>query len=300
MRLTNCPFVYILQVRKQYGKCIRTSDRFLLVLPCPWQYSAVCEHCMTYFKKLLLMGGDIESNPGPDLEKIAKQLTEIAADIKDIKEKRLSDIDNKLDVIAKLEAEVAACHKELACMNGVIRGLEARIDDLENRSRRSNLIIYGVPEPEGETSETLERAVNEGIIREILDLEPVAIERIHRLGRGGLNKTRPVILKLLDAREKTAVLKNGFKLKGTEFSIGEDFSRKLRETRKKLWDSAKENRENKEKVSLAYNKLFINSRVFIWDDEKNERVEIKKYDKVEQRKNEANRPATRQSQRKKK
>lgn len=31
------------------------------------------------------MGRDIKSNPGPDLEAIAKQLTEIAADIKDIK-----------------------------------------------------------------------------------------------------------------------------------------------------------------------------------------------------------------------
>lgn len=237
--------------------------------------------------------------PAPSSKKIATQLTEIAADIKDIKEKRLSDIDNKLDIITKLEAEVAACHKEIACMNGVIRGLEARIDDLENRSRRSNLIVYGVPEPEGETSETLEKAVNEGIINKILDLEPVAIERIHRLGRAGPNKTRPVIFKLLDAREKTAILKNGFKLKDTEFSIGEDFSRKLRETRKKLWDSAKKNRENKDKVSLAYNKLFINNRVFIWDEGKNERVEIKKHDKVEQRKNEVNRPKTHQSQRKK-
>lgn len=162
--------------------------------------------------------------------------------------------------------------------------LEARIDDLENCSRRSNLIVYDLPETEGETSKTLEEAVNEGIITKILDLEPVAIERIHRLGRVGQNKTRPDTFKLLDTREKTAILKNGFKLKGTVFLIGQDFFRQLRESRKKLWDSAKQNRENKDNVSLAYIKLFINSRVFIWDDEKNERVEIKKHDKVEQRK----------------
>lgn len=31
-------------------------------------------------------------------------------------------------------------------MNKVIKSLEARIDDLENRSRRSNLTVYGIPE----------------------------------------------------------------------------------------------------------------------------------------------------------
>lgn len=254
------------------------------------------------------MGGDIESNPGPELKEIAKQLAEIASDIKDIKERRLTDIDSKLDVITKLEADVVACHEEMACMNKVIKSLEARIDDLENRSRRSNLIVYGIPEAEDETSETLAQAVNEGIITKILELEPVSIERIHRLGRGGPNKTRPVILKLHDGRNKSGILKNGFKLKNTDYSIGEDFSRKLREIRKKLWDSAKQNRENKDKVSLVYNKLFINNRVYIWDDEKNDRVEIRKHDKmvqendqnVEQRKKGENRPEKRQNQRKKK
>ncbi|KAH8037878.1 hypothetical protein HPB51_018366 [Rhipicephalus microplus] len=43
----------------------------------------------------------------------------------------------------------------------VIETLQKRIDDLENRSRRSNLIVYGLAEQEGETSESLEQAVNE-------------------------------------------------------------------------------------------------------------------------------------------
>lgn len=68
-----------------------------------WYCSAVYELCMTSFKKLLLMGGDIQSNPGPELKEIAKQLTVIASDIKDIKEKRLADIDSKLDVITNVK-----------------------------------------------------------------------------------------------------------------------------------------------------------------------------------------------------
>lgn len=64
-----------------------------------------------------------------------------------------------------------------------------------------------------EMSEALEEAVNAGIITKILELEPVAIERIRRLGRGGPNKKSTVIFKLLDARDESAILKNGFKLK---------------------------------------------------------------------------------------
>lgn len=90
----------------------------------------------------------------------------------------------------------------MACINKVIKSLEEIIDDLENRSRRSNLIVYGVPEMDEETSEALEEAVKEEIITKIL--EPVAIERIHRLGSRETNKTRPVIFKLLDARDKSS------------------------------------------------------------------------------------------------
>ena len=151
-------------------------------------------------------------------------------------------------------------------MNGTIQTLEQGFEELENRSRRSNLIIYGLEEMKEETTEKLEHAVNKDIIQSILELEPVQIERIHRLGRHAPNKTRPVILKLLDSRQKWGILKNGFKLKDTKLAIGEDFSPKTRETRKKLWDSAKPNREKKEKVALAYTKLYINDIAYVWDN----------------------------------
>lgn len=157
-------------------------------------------------------------------------------------------------------------------MKQVIETLQKRIDDLENRSRRSNLIVYGLAEQEGETSESLEQAVNEGIIKEKLELEPVAIERIHRLGNAQPNKVRPVIFKLLDSRQKNGILKNGYKLKNSGLSIGEDFSRKIREVRKRLWESAKENRQKHEKVSLAFDKLYINGQAFVWNNEKNDKV----------------------------
>lgn len=184
------------------------------------------------------------------MKQILDQLTAIAQDINDIKETRLADIDRKLDAIANLEQKLERCGHEIAATNEVIKRLEKRVDDLENRSRRSNLIVYGLTEREGETSKDFESAVNDNIIKGKLELEPVAIERIHRIGQPGTEKTRLVILKLLDSSKKMPILRSCKKLKGTNISIGEDFSQRIRDVRKKLWDSAKPNRENQDKVSL--------------------------------------------------
>ncbi|XP_077511941.1 uncharacterized protein LOC144122734 [Amblyomma americanum] len=263
MRFTDNPFLLLVQVRKRYGVCIRSNNPFLLVLPCPRLLFDVT----VSLRKLLLLGGDIEANPGPDTAQILTQLQEIASDIKEIKEKRLADIDNKLDALARLEKQVTSCQEQVAQMSEVIERLEERIDDLDNRSRRCNLIVYGLSESEEETKETLRERVNKDIVQDKLDLDAVAIERIHRLGQPAGNKIRPVIMKLLDYREKESILKRGFKLKNSDLSIGEDFSRKIRDIRKKLWDSAKPNRDNGDKVSLSFNKLYINGQAFVWDSE---------------------------------
>ncbi|XP_077560609.1 uncharacterized protein LOC144175401 [Haemaphysalis longicornis] len=280
MRTAAYPFLFIVQVRKHYEKCFCSSDPFVVVLPCPRLFcSEIC--CLLYdvaslCRKILLLGGDIETNPGPDLAKIAKKLNEIANDIKEIKEKRLGDIERKLDALTVLETNVSSCQEQIASLSTTIQTLENKLDDLENRSRRSNLIIYGLPEAEDESSDTLEHAVNQKIVKGILDLDPVGIERIHRLGRPSSGKVRPVIFKLLDSRDKVSILKKGIKLKGTNYSIGEDFSKRLRELRRKLWQSSKENRDNGDKTSLIFDKLYINKKAYVWNDEKNDKVPVQK------------------------
>lgn len=251
----------------------------------PWEESA--KTC--WLACMLLLARDIEANPGPDLAKIGKQLESIAADIKDIKEKRLTDIEKKLDTLANLEDRVAACQTQIASMSTLIQQLERQVDQLENHSRRSNLLVYGLPENENETSDTLAHVVNKEIIQDILEHEPVRIERIHRIGRPAPNKVRPVIFKLQDGNDKISILKQGSKLKDSDFSIGEDFSRRVRDVRRKLWESSKPNRDKREKVSLAFDKLFINSNVYTWDTEKDERILLRKNDDRK-----PNRPVTRQ------
>lgn len=161
---------------------------------------------------------------------------------------------------------------EIASLRSLVSTLEMKLDDLENRSRRNNLIIHGIPEEKDEDQGSLDAIVNGKIISDILKTEPITIERIHRLGKPHERKVRPVILKLLDHRDKNRVLKNCFKLKGSTFAISEDFSSRVREIRRKLWNCARKFKQAGDKVTLSYDKVRINGELFVWDSEKNDLV----------------------------
>lgn len=80
------------------------------------------------------------------------------------------------------------------------------------------------------------------------------------------------MLKLLDLRDKVTILRNCTKLKGTTFSVGEDFSNRVRYIRKMLWQIAKTKKEAGDKVFLVCDKLKVNEDLYRWDDDTNDIV----------------------------
>lgn len=82
-----------------------------------------------------------------------------------------------------MDGKIAACINELNSLPKTIHTLELKVDALEDHSRRSNLMIYGVLENEKESEGSLADIINETIIEDILKMEPVTFERIHRLGK---------------------------------------------------------------------------------------------------------------------
>ncbi|XP_037574418.1 uncharacterized protein LOC119456665 [Dermacentor silvarum] len=148
------------------------------------------------------------------------------------------------------------------------------IDDLENRSRRNNLLVYGLEEKDKETPVSLQNMVQKELFEEKLKVEINSVERCHRLGKK--NEGCPVIMKFQDYRDKVTVLQACSKLKGTNFSVTEDFSSRIREIRKKLWQSLSEEKANGAKVKLVFDKLFVDGAMFGRNEEKDERYRITK------------------------
>ncbi|XP_050030536.2 uncharacterized protein [Dermacentor andersoni] len=279
------PFLFILQVSRRYDKSFRSNNVCLILLPCPRSLRESFCKLFAVLRMLLLLGGDIELNPGPTLDGIAEQLKLIAGDIQEIKKEksitntRLNAIDKKLEKIAGIEKQISENNKRISTLEKNLMAMEKKVEDLENRSRRSNLVIYGVEEQQKESTDMLLEMVEKKILDGILQIKTKGIERIHRLGKKKQTDTsrpRPVILKLLDYRDKVSILKHCTMLKGSGFYISEDFSRSIREIRKKLWDRTKEYRDRQERVSLVYDKVRINGELFAWDSDHEDLIAVQK------------------------
>lgn len=91
------------------------------------------------------------------------------------------------------------------------------------------------------------------------------------LDRRGASDLDHVILNLDSHREKELIFQNARKLKGTNISIGEDFSRRVQNIRKDLLESVRGNKQNGDKVVLSFDKLKIKDEIYAWDTEKKNR-----------------------------
>ncbi|KAH7979523.1 hypothetical protein HPB49_009750 [Dermacentor silvarum] len=96
--------------------------------------------------------------------------------------------------------------------------------EYENRSRRNNLLVFGIKESASETDIDLKEAVVKKVFQDKLGVEIKTVERIHRLGRIKKGKTRPVIMRFYDYKEKEHVMKNCYKLKGSSYSVSNDYA----------------------------------------------------------------------------
>lgn len=122
------------------------------------------------------------------------------------------------DRISTNQDDVASLKTQSNTMKAAIEELVAKVDDLENRARRSNLRLVGLPEKE-EGSDMC--AFLERWIPEVLGAQnfprPVLIERAHRIGGAGVNdaetggrfgvRPRVIIMKFLNYADRSRVMK---------------------------------------------------------------------------------------------
>ncbi|XP_077484990.1 uncharacterized protein LOC144095057 [Amblyomma americanum] len=284
---TTNPFVYIMQVsypHSLYAK--RSSNYFLVQLPSPQCCIFLVLECAHVVRCLLILAGDIETNPGPnnleavfaELKKLSAGQTQLISEVQGLKNqlistdgaiaglsKRMTDLETHLEAMTAIKSELEIIKSENTRLSRQIETLEARIDDSENRSRRNNLIFYGIPD--SNPSETFADSEGE-VIRHCaqhlsLTIHPEEVERAHRLGRHEPNRSRPIIVKFISYKTKDTILSNGRKFKGTKFSVGEDFSHRVRSVRKQLVTFAK---ANSDKFALRYKTLHIGPRRYIFDE----------------------------------
>ena len=179
-------------------------------------------------------------------------------------------LDKKDDTIAKLNKEIGELKKGYSFLSAELSDLKKsqeehetdtdkkfketekviyetknKTTDLEDRSRRSNLVFFNIPEETQDINENCEGKIGQmldSLNMAMPDGEATFIDRAHRLGKRTpecLNKPRPIIVKFTFYKLKQFILRNGYKFKNSPVNMSEDFSRETLDVHKKLYTHGK-------------------------------------------------------------
>lgn len=122
----------------------------------------------------------------------------------------------------------------------MLKTLAYKSVDLEAKSKRNNLIFWGLAENTRENC----FAVIRGFIKNELDLDAdrMYLAREHRLGPPKPNvlvQKRPLIVNFRDYCDTQAIMSSAFLLRGKPFSVDYDLPKEINEARKPLWSELK-------------------------------------------------------------
>lgn len=144
---------------------------------------------------------------------VSTQMREVITSNQEIKEaiavfsERLTSAETR---ISKVEDDISSLASKESSLQKKVHELTLKLDDLENRHRRSNLRLIGLPEGTegGDAVSFLQTWLPEVLGTDALP-SPIIIERAHRLpGRQAPNDPpRAIIMKFLNYQDKVKVMK---------------------------------------------------------------------------------------------
>ncbi|XP_072144699.1 uncharacterized protein [Dermacentor andersoni] len=247
----------------------------------------------------LLLSGDVEQNPGPLSTEQEQQMfqavmkiplmmqgqSDILDEIRCLRanqqamEQKINDLSVKVQFAEETASRVTSLHatiERISCRvdsaTSALASMRDSQDDLEDRSRRNNLIFVGLPDTANETWAESEEKITSFCAEKLnVSLELQSMERAHRIGRYSEHKKRPLIVKFMSFKERQRVLEAASRLKGTGFGISEDYSKKVCFERKKLLQFAKSRGSD---FKLIFNKLKIGKKTYKYNADSDNVIEL--------------------------
>ena len=192
---------------------------------------------------------------------------EILTKLLSSKDKVIADLGIKLGTLSKISDEVVQglgfITKETSDLKDNIDATTGKVDtqaeeiaevkekarDLEDRSRRCNLVFYNVPEEDNEKCDmTIFKELGRVGIRLTTDSADETFDRAHRLGSKAKwdrnpnpsKRPRPIIVKCTYFRDKQLILTQAKQLKDSIMNVSEDYSKDTIEVHKQLITRAKD------------------------------------------------------------
>ena len=176
-----------------------------------------------------------------DVKSELRLLKNEVSDIKSSLQFSQRDIEEINEKLSGVDQKIAT---QSAMVSGVLGDLDAvveKADDLENRSRRNNIKVFGIPEEPFEDYAASEAKLKSAIANKLAIKDEIIIERAHRVGpkdggskttryghkRKNSNEPRPIIAKLLNWKQKDSIIKAARKVRPQGISFRDDFSERV-------------------------------------------------------------------------
>lgn len=146
--------------------------------------------------------------------------------------------------------------KENKVLKNEVQRLKEKVNYLEEKNRKNNLLIHGIKETEKNHQE-LFILIKETLGNLDIDIDKYQINNYYRLGKKqGDGKVRPILISFTSFQKKLAILISKKKMPKQTY-ITEDFSKETLETRKNLQEELKQIKQSGKNAFIRNNKIVI-------------------------------------------
>ena len=171
-------------------------------------------------------------------------------------ERKVDSVEEQLrkrtEEVNMVKTEVRVVKREISVWEKRVEKLEDMVIDQQARSRRNNLMFYGIEEKGGK--EDCKKLVRELIVDKCGVSGAVRLERVHRVPPGERpagTRSRPIVCKFLDFNEKMDVKKNARQLP-RDIRVADDLPKEIRDAQKLLMPELKKAREEGKDAFVAF------------------------------------------------
>ena len=190
-----------------------------------------------------------------------------------------------IDVERKLQSNDEEVEQKIDTLTEQLDDLKMTMESVHEKMyehescKKNNLIFYGVPREDKESSKTLLLKVKSIISIKLNIKRNLNVLSISRMFNGPeINNCQPIVVTFEEFQDREEVLKIAKLKKYSGFSITEDLSKKTREARQQLRKFMREMKRNSPEKNcfMEQDKLFVDGRVFLYNEAEGKVVEQQK------------------------
>ena len=136
---------------------------------------------------------------------------------------------NELQVLRKendkLKTEVDLYKNDIYQIQNIQKEIEDKIDILDDKSRKSNLVLSGVTEGIKENHEQCQKKVTD-LLKAKFEISNPDLNEAFRIGKPSQERSRDILVKFNSNYQRDSVLQKKKNLRGQNIFVNEDFCKK--------------------------------------------------------------------------